>query len=275
MPNNLPAHSLKLNADVNCNPENQRRGLIQAYTLVGILLGCTIAVGGWILDMVMREVDWSLGAIAQVHTTNPLHWILDLNPLFFGWMGWTWGQLKIAQKTTHPPSWPLSPVQSDRVGIPSLGTPTADQLALYLNHLPIAVIELNLNGEIQTWNSTAETLFGYHASEAIATPLLTAIIPENARPDFQNHWNQFLTHPSKQRWRLENCTRDGNILTCEWNILPLLNPSNELIGVAALVGEITQQVQIETALRDSEARLRRLSAATFEGIIIHIRGKII
>ncbi|MGL5193599.1 MAG: PAS domain-containing sensor histidine kinase, partial [Chroococcales cyanobacterium] len=46
-------------------------------------------------------------------------------------------------------------------------------------------------------------------------------------------------------------------------------------GVAALVGEITQQVQIETALRDSEARLRRLSAATFEGIIIHIRGKII
>ncbi len=275
MPINLPAQNLKPNSDVNSNPKNQRGGLIQTYTLVGILLGCTIPVGAWILDIVMRDVDWSLGAIAQVHTINPLHWILDFNPLFFGWMGWTWGQLKIVQKTTHPPSLRLSPFQSDSIGVPSLGTPTADQLALYLNHLPIAVIELNLNGEIQTWNPTAETLFGYHASEAIATPVLTAIIPENARPDFQNHWNQFLTHPCKQRWRLENCTQHGKILTCEWNILPLINQSSELIGVAALVGEITQQVQIETALRDSEARLRRLSAATFEGIIIHIRGKII
>jgi PAS domain S-box-containing protein len=275
MPINLPAPNLKPNPDVNSNPQNQRGGLIQTYTRVGILLGCTIAVSTWILDIVIREVDWSLGAIAQIHTTNPLHWILDLNPLFFGWMGWTWGQLKILQKTTHPPSWPLSPVPRDSVDIPSLGTPSADQLALYLNHLPVAVIELNLNGEIQTWNSTAETLFGYHATEAIATPLLTAIIPENARPDFQNHWNQFLTHPCKQRWQLENCTQNGQILICEWNILPLFNQSSELIGVAALVGEITQQVQIETALRDSEARLRRLSAATFEGIIIHIQGKII
>lgn len=275
MPINLPAQNVKPNPDINSNPENQRGGLIQAYTLVGILLGCTIAVGAWILDMVMRDVDWSLGAIAQVHTTNPLHWILDLNPLFFGWMGWILGQLKTARKTIHLASWGLNSLESDGYGIPSLGTPTADQLALYLNHLPIAVIELNLNGEIQTWNSTAETLFGYPAREAIASPLLTAIIPENARPDFQTHWNQFLTHPCKQRWRLENCTRDGRTLICEWNVLPLFNQSSELIGVAALVCEITQQVQIETALRDSEARLRRLSEATFEGIIIHIRGKII
>lgn len=275
MPINLPAQNLKPNPDVNSNPENQRGGLIQAYTLVGILLGCTIAVSAWILDIVIRDVDWSLGAIALVHTNNPLHWILDLNPLFFGWMGWTWGQLKIAQKTTHPLPLGLNSLESDGYGIQSLGNPTADQLALYLNHLPIAVIELNLNGEIQTWNSTAETLFGYHAIEAIATPLLTAIIPENARPDFQNHWNQFLTHPCKQRWRLENCTQDGRTLTCEWNVLPLFNPSNELIGIAALVCEITQQVQTEMALRDSEARLRRLSEATFEGIIIHSRGKII
>ncbi|AFY81804.1 PAS domain-containing sensor histidine kinase [Oscillatoria acuminata] len=275
MPINLSAQNLKPNPEGNSNPENQRGGMIQTYTLVGILLGCTIAVGGWILDILMRELDWSLGAIAQVHATNPLHWILDLNPLFFGCMGWTLGQVKIAQKTTDPSPLLLSPGTGNGFGIPSLGTPTADQLALYLNHLPVAVIELNLNGEIQTWNSTAEMLFGYHSSEAIANPLLTLIIPENARPDSQNHWNQFLTHPSKQRWQLENCTQDGRTLTCEWNILPLLNPSSELIGVAALVCEITQQVQTETALRDSEARLRRLSEATFEGIIIHIRGKII
>ncbi|WP_254567237.1 PAS domain S-box protein [Oscillatoria sp. HE19RPO] len=275
MPINLSAPNLKPNPDVNSTPQHHRGGLIQAYTLGGILLGGTIAVTAWILDIGLREVDWSFGAIAQVHTTNPLHWILDLNPLFFGWMGWTWGQLKIAQKTTDPASLRHSPVPRDSFGVPSPGTPSTDQLAFYLNHLPVAVIELNLNGEIQTWNSTAETLFGYHATEAIATPLLTAIIPENARPDFQNQWNQFLTHPCKQRWRLENRTQDGQILTCEWNILPLLNPSSELIGVAALVCEITQQVQIETALRDSEARLRRLSEATFEGIIIHIQGKII
>ncbi|MCT7984753.1 PAS domain S-box protein [Laspinema sp. A4] len=275
MPINLSAQNLKPNPEGNSNPEHQQAGLIQAYTLVGILLGCTIPFGAWILDIIIQEVDWSLGAIAQVHTINPLHWILDLNPLFFGWMGWTLGQLKIAQKTTPPASLLLSPVPRDGFGFPCLGTPTADQLARYLNHLPIAVIELNLKGEIQTWNSTAETLFGYHASEAIASPLLTAIITKNTRLDFQNHWNQFLTHPCKQRWRLENRTRDGKTLTCEWNVLPLLNQSSELIGVAALVCEITQQVQTETALRDSEVRLRRLSEATFEGIIIHIRGKIL
>lgn len=275
MPINLLAHNLKPNPEMDSNPENQRGGLVQAYTLGGILLGCTIAVSAWMLDIVIQDVDWSLGAIAQIHSTNPLHWILDLNPLFFGWMGWTGGQLKIAQKIIPPAPLPLHSMDSDSFGVLPRETPTANQLALYLNHLPIAVIELNLNGEIQTWNSTAETLFGYHAIEAIAAPLLTAIITENARPDFQNHWNQFLTDPCKQRWRLENCTRDGRILTCEWNVLPLFNPSHQLIGVSALVCDITQQVQTETALRDSEARLRRLSEATFEGILIHSRGKII
>ncbi|MCT7987535.1 PAS domain-containing sensor histidine kinase [Laspinema olomoucense] len=275
MPINLPAPNLKPNPDGNSNPKNQRGGLIQAYTLVGILLGCTIPLTAWILDMVIRDVDWSLGAIAQVHLTNPLHWILDLNPLVFGWMGWTLGQLKIAQKTTQPLPLHLTSREREGYGVPGVGTPTADQLALYLNHLPIAVIEFNLKGEIQTWNPTAETLFGYHAREAIASPLLTAIISENALPDFRRQWNQLLTNPSKQRWRLENRTREGKILPCEWNLLPLRNPSGELIGVAALVCEITQQVQTETALSTSEARLRRLSEATFEGIIIHNRGKII
>ncbi|HEY9836635.1 MAG TPA: PAS domain S-box protein, partial [Vampirovibrionales bacterium] len=275
MPINFSAPNFQPHPNGNSNPKNHQRGLIQSYTLVGILLGCTIPFGAWILDIVVQEVDWSLGAIVQVHTTNPLHWILDLNPLFFGWMGWTLGQLKIAQKTAPPASFLLSPVTTDKLGISCLGTPTADQLASYLNHLPVAVIELNLKGEIQTWNSTAETLFAYPAREAIATPLLTTIITKKSRPDFQNRWNQFLSHPCKQRWRLENRTRDGRTLTCEWNVLPLLNQSSELIGVAALVCEITQQVQTETALRDSEVRLRRLSEATFEGILIHIRGKVI
>lgn len=73
MPINLPAENLKPNPEVNSTPQNHRGRLSQAYTLVGILLGGTIAVTAWILDIGLREVDWSLGAIVQVHTTNPLH----------------------------------------------------------------------------------------------------------------------------------------------------------------------------------------------------------
>ncbi len=275
MPINLPPENLKLNPAVDSTPNNPRVGLIQAYTLAGIVLGCSIPFGAWVLDMLIRDLDWSLGAIAQVHSTNPLHWILDLNPLLLGWIGWTFGQLKIAQAGIPQLPLRLSPLEGNYHRVESLNTPNADRLALYLNHLPIAVIECNLNGEIQTWNSTAETLFGYSAIEAIATSLLTAIVPENASADFQRQWNQLLTNPCRQYWRLKNRTRDGRTLTCEWNVVPLLNQSGEPIGVAALISEITQQVQTETALRDSEARLRLLSEATFEGIIIHVRGKII
>ena len=41
-----------------------------------------------------------------------------------------------------------------------------------------AIITLNLSGTIQTWNKSAERIFGYTAEEAVERPILL-IIPED------------------------------------------------------------------------------------------------
>ena len=62
--------------------------------------------------------------------------------------------------------------------------------------------------------------------------------------------------------------RDGTPIPVEYSSYPILE-EGVLRGAVVTFSDITERKQAEKALRDSEERLRRLSEATFEGIIIH------
>ncbi len=67
----------------------------------------------------------------------------------------------------------------------------------------------------------------------------------------------------------------GNIRRFLTTKRPIIGPdgkSNQILGV---VTDVTRLTEVEAALRESEARFRRLADATLEGIIIHENGKII
>ena len=57
---------------------------ILTYTIVGTLFGICFPIGAWILDLIIRDLPFSLASISQLHVDNPLHYMIDSAPVFLG-----------------------------------------------------------------------------------------------------------------------------------------------------------------------------------------------
>ncbi|MEH2423687.1 MAG: PAS domain S-box protein [Nostoc sp.] len=118
------------------------------------------------------------------------------------------------------------------------------RLALLIEQTPLAIIEWNTNFEVQTWNRSAERIFGYTTEEMLGNRF-EIIVPENAK----KHVNEILTALLTQRGGSfsvnENVTKDGRTIVCEWYNNPLVTPDGQVIGVASMVLDITERKRSE------------------------------
>ncbi|MEB3830035.1 PAS domain-containing sensor histidine kinase [Phormidium sp. CCY1219] len=263
--------------------ENRSFGIVRTYGLIGVSAGLCLCGSAWSLDILRGNLSWSIAAIAAIHQLNPLHWLIDCSPFLFGYLGTKLGQFKQANQQLNadknrlqrlserqPPA--ENPPGGDRL---LFCHTTAEHHLLDSHHPPLATLEFNRNGEIKAWNSAAETLFGYSIQEALGQHPLNFLIPEGFQKQFTERWNESMQQKRSVGWIGEQRTKPGEIIVCQWYNTPIFDKNGEAIAAIALVFPITPQMQLEAALRESEARFRCLSEATFEGILIHESGTII
>jgi PAS domain S-box-containing protein len=116
-----------------------------------------------------------------------------------------------------------------------------------------AIIAADKQGIIRFWNPGAERIFG-HASEAVIGASLDVIIPERQR---KRHWEGYdrVMATGESRYghgdvlAVPGIRKDGARISLEFTIVPLRNETGELIGLAAVMRDVTKHFEETRALK--------------------------
>ncbi len=137
-----------------------------------------------------------------------------------------------------------------------------------------AILAATLDGTLVSWNAGAERLYGYAASEVIGCHASVLASPGEATP-LDAVIPRLLRGESLAPVEVVRHRRDGVVLNLALTFSPIRSGGGEVIGVSCIARDVTAQRQAEDALRESEARLRYLSDAAFEGIAVSQNGVVL
>jgi PAS domain S-box-containing protein len=116
-----------------------------------------------------------------------------------------------------------------------------------------AIVSKSLDGIIQSWNSGAERLFGYKASEVIGKPI-TIIIPEDRLEEEYEILAKLRRGERTDHFETVRVTKSGQPIFISLTVSPVKNREGEIIGASKIARDITEQKAIE---REREMLLTR------------------
>jgi PAS domain S-box-containing protein len=123
-----------------------------------------------------------------------------------------------------------------------------------------AIIFANRGGQIELWNSGAESIFGYSAGEAMGQSL-DLIIPEKLRG---RHWEGYQkviasgsTRYGRELLAVPAIRKDGTRISIEFSIVLVRSSVGEVLGSSAIIRDVTARWQKEKELRDRLEAMRK------------------
>ena len=131
---------------------------------------------------------------------------------------------------------------------------TAAYLAAIVDSSEDAIISKNLSGIIESWNRSAERIFGYSEEEAIGRNI-GLIIP----PDLHDEEGRILDQ-LRQGQRIEHFEtvrrrKDGTLVDISLSISPIRDNKGQIIGASKIARDITAQKSAQRAIIEAQNRL--------------------
>lgn len=133
--------------------------------------------------------------------------------------------------------------------------------ALHLQNTPLAIIEFDIDLNITEWNKAAENIFGYSHTEAIDENIMRLILPRDSSIEAEKLWERLLNYEAVTGSVIENKTKSGSPILCEWFVTPLTDEKHEIVGIAAMALDITDKKQNELAIIKSKEEAEKANQA--------------
>ena len=146
-------------------------------------------------------------------------------------------------------------------------------LAAVCSNSADAILTLDNDGIIKTWNRGAEMIFGYAAEEVVGKHFRVIISPEvDARGEVEWLAAEVKARGFIRNYETERVAKDGRRVIVDLTRTVLYNEKGEMIGSSAILRDITERVRAEQAIQQLNLELEakvaerttQLAAATDE-----------
>jgi len=143
----------------------------------------------------------------------------------------------------------------------------SSRLAAIVESSNDAIIGLDLDGVITSWNRGAEALFGYTADEMSGTSR-SRLAPAGRRDEDDRILEKITRGEPAQHFETQRQAKDGRLIDLWVISSPIKDAAGRIVGVSNVARDITHRKRSEAALRASEDRYRTLFDYAPDGILI-------
>jgi two-component system cell cycle sensor histidine kinase/response regulator CckA len=152
---------------------------------------------------------------------------------------------------------------------------TNETLRALIEASPLAIMALDRDRNVLSWNAAAERIFGWKEAEVIGR-LLPPIVPDDQLKEFRRLHGRMLQGHSLNQVEVVRRRRDGALIHVHISASPLHDDTGKLVGSLILSADVTERKEIE----DTRNRLAEILQATpdlvcrftVEGVVIHLNS---
>jgi PAS domain S-box-containing protein len=158
-------------------------------------------------------------------------------------------------------------VRNDLISAIDAANSITHQSQAIINSCLDAIVGKSLSGVIESWNSGAERLFGFSATEIVGQHV-TRLFPPELYETENAIQERVIRGEIVEPFDTIRVHKSGRLLNVSVTVSPMRNGRGEIIGASKIARDITQQaVQIKN-LQTSEALYRRIVGTINDGLVI-------
>jgi len=140
---------------------------------------------------------------------------------------------------------------------------------------PLAIIALDLEGNVKSWNSAAERIFGWTEKEVVG--LRIQIIPDDEWDDFYNSLEITRRAGTFTDFETTRMRRDGSLIDVSLSAASLIDGRGNINGSVVVIADITERKHLEEQFRHAQkmeavGRLAGGVAQDFNNLLTAIIG---
>src|SRR5208337_3535573 len=129
-------------------------------------------------------------------------------------------------------------------------------LAALVKSSPLGIISVDLDGIIRFWNKAAEKITGWREDEVLGRSI--KMLSEDSGERYDETRRRTLQREIFTSLPMRATKKDGSIMWISYSAAPLLDEENHIVGTVAILYDITEKMELESALKASLEKMNRV-----------------
>lgn len=204
----------------------QMRSKERIYVCAGVTFGLCFPLAAWGLDLFLNNFTPSINAISEIHTQNPVHFIVDLAPFILGTVFYFLGRLhdasdaRVAEQSTEKEQ-------------------SQESFKALADNLPVFISLKDTEGRFQFVNKVFEKWVCVNSDDIIGKSVFE-LYPNKQALEFAAKDREAIDNQSIISEEVELSYPDGQTRTVISTRFPVLSSTDDVIGMGTINYNITE-----------------------------------